>query len=111
MTHVFPGDVANIAKKIGSSLMPDNDQWTNRFTVESSSSSRVYTVAQRRTDGTWGCSCPGWKHYRHCKHLTDILGRLSAIPTLSVHTETTELSNVMDILASARSAYQNHQGR
>lgn len=81
---VFPGDVAGIAEKIGSSLMPDNAVWMNRFTVKSKSSSSVYTVAQRRTDGVWGCSCPGWKHYRHCKHLTDILGRLAALGYLEL---------------------------
>ena len=112
--HVFPGDVANIAAKIGSSVMPDNDQWTNRFTVKSSSSDKIYTVAQRRSDGTWGCDCWGWKRHRHCKHLVDILGRLSRIPTLSVNNETTtagdgDFSNVVDILASARAAYKEHR--
>ena len=73
---VFPGDVVGIASRIGSSLMPDNDRWVNRFTVKSTSSSRVYVVAQQRSDGVWGCSCWGWKRYRHCRHLTDILERL-----------------------------------
>lgn len=112
MPHVFPGNVATIAAQIGSSLMPDNEQWMNRFTVKSSSSSSIYTVAQRRADGVWGCSCRGWIHYRHCKHLTDILGRLARIPTLAVHEVPAgdeEFSNVIDILASARAAYQEHQ--
>jgi hypothetical protein len=110
--HVFPGNVATIAAQIGSSLMPDNQQWMNRFTVKSTSSSSVYTVAQRRSDGVWGCSCRGWTHYRHCKHLTDILFRLARIPTLAVHETPAgdgEISNVIDILASARAAYQEHQ--
>jgi hypothetical protein len=70
---------AEIAAQIGSGLMPDNDQWTNRFTVQSSTSSAVYVVAQRRSDGVWGCSCRGWIHYRHCRHLTDILRRLARL--------------------------------
>jgi len=70
---------ADIAAQIGSSLMPDNAQWTNRFTVKSTSSASVYVVAQRRTDAVWGCSCRGWTHYRHCKHLTDILRRLAKL--------------------------------
>ncbi len=110
--HVFPGDVAMIAAQIGSSVMPDNDQWMNRFTVKSTSSNSVYTVAQRRSDGVWGCSCRGWTTHRNCKHLHDILGRLSRIPTLSTHEPTPmgdEFSSVLDILASARQAYQEHQ--
>ena len=72
-------EVAEIAEQIGSSLMPDNDQWTNRFTVNSRTSSSVYVVAQRRSDASWGCSCPGWRHYRRCKHLKDILARLARV--------------------------------
>jgi len=70
---------AEVAAQIGSSLMPDNAQWTNRFTVKSTSSASIYVVAQRRSDSVWGCSCRGWTHYRHCKHLTDILRRLAAL--------------------------------
>jgi len=111
---VFPGDVAAVASRIGSSLMPDNAEWVNRFTVKSTSSSKTYVVAQRREDGVWGCSCRGWIHYRHCKHLTDILRRLATIPTLSTakvepssQVEGAVSSNVMDILASARQAHAN----
>jgi hypothetical protein len=73
---VFPGDVVAIASQIGSSLMPDNSGWTNRFTVESSSSDRTYVVAQRKSDGEWGCGCWQWKRTRQCKHVADILSRL-----------------------------------
>lgn len=76
---VFPGDIVSIASQIGSSLEPNNAAWTNRFRIESESSNRVYVVAQRRTDGTWGCGCPGWRHYRHCKHVDDLLARLRRI--------------------------------
>ena len=94
--------VAAIAAQIGSSLMPDNAQWRNRFTVESTSSAAVYTVAQRRSDAVWGCSCRGWTHYRRCKHLTDILGWLS---TLGEQVQADLDESALQILRSARTAY------
>ena len=94
--------VAAIAAQIGSSLMSDTAQWRTRFTVESTSSSSVYTVAQRRSDGVWGCSCRGWTHYRHCKHLADILGRLSR----AAEKAQTDLdASTLEMLRSARTAY------
>lgn len=48
------------------------DQWTNRIEIKSSSSSRVYVVAQRVSTGLWECSCPGWKARRRCKHLASM---------------------------------------
>jgi hypothetical protein len=100
--------VEKIAEQIGSSLMPDNDKWTNRFTVKSQTSSSVYVVAQRRHDAVWGCSCRGWTMHvdpqgrRKCKHLTDILARLAALPAAQAK----ELAPaVVAMLASARTAY------
>jgi hypothetical protein len=61
-----------IFKEIGAVLLPDNEQWTNRFEIKSASSSRLYTIAQRKSDRSWGCSCPGWKSRRKCKHLTQL---------------------------------------
>jgi hypothetical protein len=52
-----------------SSRLPDNDQWTNRFKIKSSSSNRVYIVAQNKSKQHFGCSCPGWIYHRNCKHL------------------------------------------
>ena len=49
--------------------LPDNDQWTNRFKIKSASSNRIYIVAQNKGKKHFGCSCPGWIHYRNCKHL------------------------------------------
>lgn len=92
--------VARVAAEIGSSLMPDNSQWVNRFTVESSSSSRVYTVAQRRSDNVWGCSCPAWINRRHCKHLDNILERLAKLTAFDVTDPA-----VLEMLRSARTAY------
>jgi hypothetical protein len=90
--------VAQIAAAIDSSLMPDNRDWVNRFTVASTSSSSVYTVAQRRSDNVWGCSCWGWKRHRHCKHLHVILGRLAEL-SMTLNPE------AMALLRSARTAY------
>jgi hypothetical protein len=58
-----------VAKEIGGTLLEDNSQWTNRFEIKSETSSRLYTIAQRKSDGSWACSCPGWKRWRQCKHL------------------------------------------
>lgn len=53
-------------------VLPDNDQWQFRFNVKSQSSNRIYTIAQHKTKKHWGCSCPGWKANRHCKHLREL---------------------------------------
>ena len=52
--------------------LPDKGQWVNRFEVRSESSDRVYVIAQHKTGRHWGCSCPGWKRHRKCKHLTAV---------------------------------------
>lgn len=52
-----------------SQILPDNGQWKNRIEIKSSSSNRVYVVSQNKAKGHWGCSCPGWKAHRTCKHL------------------------------------------
>ena len=56
----------------GALRLPDNDQWTNRFEIKSSSSNRVYIVAQHKKNRYWGCSCPGWKSHKHCHHLREM---------------------------------------
>lgn len=57
------------------------DQWTNRIEIRSETSSRIYVIAQRVSTGAWECSCPGWKRYRHCKHLeTMVPSQLPAAP-------------------------------
>jgi len=52
--------------------LPDNDQWTNRFTVRSESSDRLYTIAQNKKKKHWACSCPAWRIHRKCKHLSAV---------------------------------------
>jgi hypothetical protein len=69
--------VAKIAEQIGGTLLDDNAQWTNRFQIKSQSSDRLYIIAQPREGSVWGCSCPGWRHHRRCKHVTDVLRRLT----------------------------------
>lgn len=91
--------VGEIATQIGSTLLPDNDQWTNRFQIKSSSSNRLYIIAQRRADGVWGCSCPGWINHRRCHHLTDVLRRLTALA------EKVPAYNHMSMMVSARTAF------
>lgn len=44
-------------------------QWADRIEIKSSSSSRIYVVARNVDTNAWGCSCPGWKARRTCKHL------------------------------------------
>jgi hypothetical protein len=92
--------VAIIAQQIGSELMPDNRDYVNRFTVKSTSSSSVYLVSQRRNSEQWCCSCRGWIHYRHCKHLVDILQRLASI-SVSMPLD----DSVLQMLNSARTAF------
>lgn len=58
-----------LRKPYGSVALPDNDQWTNRFEIRSSSSNRIYIVSQNILKRFWGCSCPGWRRHRTCKHL------------------------------------------
>lgn len=99
MTVEKAASVATIAKQIGSELLPDNDRWTNRFQIESSSSNRKYIIAQQRADGVWGCSCPGWTHHRRCKHLTDVLGRLTTLA------EKTPAYHHLTMMVSARTAF------
>jgi hypothetical protein len=89
-----------LAEQIGSSLMDDNQQYINRFTISSKTSSREYIVSQRRSDGGWCCGCPGWRHYRKCKHLTEILRRLSDIRITGQYTPEIEF-----MINSARVAY------
>jgi len=53
-------------------FLPDNKQYTNRFEIMSETSNRVYIISQRKSNGQWCCSCPGWIRWRRCKHLDAI---------------------------------------
>ena len=65
--------------KYGVTLLEDNTQWTFRMQIRSSSSSRLYVVAQHKTNHTWACSCMGWIRHRHCKHLRTMMPLLTKI--------------------------------
>jgi hypothetical protein len=94
--------IAAVAAQIGSTLLADNAQWHHRFQVKSKTSSSLYTIAQRCSDDTWGCSCPGWRHHRQCKHLTDVLSRLAGVASTNARDYDQMTQNV---LSSARRAY------
>lgn len=67
-----------ISKNTDLEILPDNDQYTNRFEIKSESSNRIYVIAQRKSDNEWTCSCPSWIRARNghsnrtCKHLTSL---------------------------------------
>lgn len=96
--------VAAVARQIGAIRLEDSDQWFNRFEISSTSSNRRYVIAQRRSDDVWGCSCPGWRNRRYCKHVTDVLARLAAVASAGLVPE------VQQMLASARTAYLDLSG-
>jgi len=53
-----------------SACLEDNRDWTNRFEIRSSSSNKVYRIAQHKNKRHWGCNCPSWIYRgRDCKHL------------------------------------------
>lgn len=56
----------------GTVMLPDVDQWQFRFPVRSETSERLYIISQNKKKGHWGCSCPGYRIYRSCKHLTAV---------------------------------------
>ncbi len=52
--------------------MPTSNQWINRTEIRSETSNRIYVVSQHATRRYWGCSCPGWRSHRKCKHLEQL---------------------------------------
>lgn len=73
-----------IAANTDLELLPDNASYTNRFEIKSESSNRVYTMAQRKSDGVLTCDCMGWRRARNghlnrtCKHVQTIQPLLEA---------------------------------
>ena len=56
----------------GAIVLPNNAQWENRFEIHSENSNRCYIIAQNKKKRYWGCSCPGWRRWRTCKHLKQL---------------------------------------
>jgi hypothetical protein len=54
----------------GSRILENTGLWEKRFEIHSESSDRVYVIARNKKSQKWGCSCPGWRRWRKCKHLT-----------------------------------------
>lgn len=74
--------IVHAVNAIGATLLEDNEQWQNRIQIKSASSTRLYIVAQRKSNGEWGCSCPGhiFYQYQPCKHLQAMLPLLESLP-------------------------------
>jgi len=76
-----------IARNTNLEILPDNGQYTNRFEIKSESSNRLYVIAQRKSDGVFCCSCPGWIRARNghsdrtCKHITSLQPMLNRFQT------------------------------
>ena len=64
--------MALVLRLPASKNLPDNSHFTHRFEIKSSSSNRVYVVAQSKSGRWWACSCPGWIRHKHCKHLSTL---------------------------------------
>ena len=47
----------------------DNDQWTNRFEIQSEDGERNYIIAHNKKKRHWACSCLSYRFRRYCKHL------------------------------------------
>lgn len=52
--------------------MSKENIWINRIEIKSETSNRVYVVSQHTAKRHWGCSCPGWRAHRQCKHLEQL---------------------------------------
>lgn len=59
-----------VLRMTGNIVLPDTDQWINRFEIHSESSNRIYIIAQNKKKRHWACSCPAWRIHRKCKHLS-----------------------------------------
>lgn len=55
-----------------SPILADERDWENRFEIRSETSDRIYIVSQHKTKRHWGCSCPGYRIHRKCKHLNTL---------------------------------------
>lgn len=92
--------------------LPDNGIYVNRFYVKSDSSDNNYIISQNSsTNYTWGCSCPGWKRFRKCKHLKKLgLIPAGAINTFaSGYTKNAYIPTAGEIRASGASSFSQEE--
>ena len=83
-------NLAIVAARLNAIVTDNKPGWTNSMLIRSSSSDRMYTVAQNVSNGDimrgqWGCSCLGWvmsakrnNGVRGCQHLRAMLPTLEA---------------------------------
>lgn len=60
-------------------FLPDNFRFKNRLEIKSAAPDGSYTVAQKKTDNTWACSCREWKDKCTCEHLSDLAPLLNTL--------------------------------
>lgn len=74
MTAIVPS-VTALVLPADVELLPDNDQYTNRFDFVSGSGNK-YRIAQSISGRWWSCSCPSWKFNQNgkrlCKHMVEL---------------------------------------
>ena len=79
------------------------DRYVHRWKVQSFSSSEEYTVAQKRDDLTYSCSCKAWIFQRkkfpngHCKHIQAMLANLDKGAKKQLAAEQAELLQLWNV--------------
>lgn len=86
MPNIIPG-----MKDLAENFLEDNKTHRFRMEITSSSSDKMYIVAQAKYSNEWQCSCPGWifkkkDKPRGCKHLRTMLPSLEAIDAMGIET-------------------------
>jgi hypothetical protein len=61
---------------INTKMLDDNDHtWVDRIAVTSKTSGNRYIIARNVKTGLLGCSCPGYRFHRKCKHIAACAGK------------------------------------
>ena len=68
-----------IVERVGGVVLPDNQNYKNRFKIPNSDGTKMYTIAQTKLNGIWSCECLGFRRNRHCKHLNAMMPSLRAL--------------------------------
>lgn len=76
--------------------LPDDGFWVNRFSFSSTTSNATYVISQNVEGRYWGCSCPGWRNNRKCKHLT-VMGLPNHMVQLEAVLESSTPMRIEDI--------------